>query len=73
MKATKTQINKANKGLNSRGLNMTKLENGTLHVGIVSILDMDNADVLNTLNIVRKELSNTDNLNKILYMNFFNN
>jgi len=73
MKATKTQINKANKGLNSRGLNMTKLENGTLHVGIVSILDMDNADVLNTLNSVRTELSNTDNLNKILYMNFFNN
>jgi len=26
MKATKTQINKANKGLNSRGLNMTKLK-----------------------------------------------
>jgi|DEB0MinimDraft_12_1074336.scaffolds.fasta_scaffold16042_6 hypothetical protein len=73
MKATKTQINKANKGLNSRGLNMTKLENGALHVGIVSILDMDNADVLNTLNSVRTELSNTDNLNKILYMNFFNN
>jgi hypothetical protein len=71
MKTTRSQINKANKGLNSKGLNMTKLDNGTLHVGIISILDMDNEDVLNTLNTVRRELSNTDNLNKILYMSFF--
>tara|TARA_R100000541_G_scaffold57637_1_gene67944 strand:- start:535 stop:753 length:219 start_codon:yes stop_codon:yes gene_type:complete len=72
MKATKTQIKKANKGLNSKGLNMTKLENGTLHVGIVSVLDMDNQEVINTLNAVRFELSKTDNLNKILWMSFFN-
>ena len=72
MKATKTQITKANKGLNSKGLNMTKLENGTLHVGIVSVLDMDNQEVINTLNAVRFELSKTDNLNKILWMSFFN-
>ena len=72
MKFTKTQINKANKGLNSKGLNMTKLSDGSLHVGIISILDMDNQDVINTLNSVRFELSKTDNLNKILYMSFFN-
>jgi len=72
MKATNAQINKANKGLNKKGLNLSKLENGTLHVGIVSILDMDNKDVLNALNSVRFELANTDNLNKILYLSFFN-
>ena len=72
MKATKTQINKANKGLNAKGLNMTKLENGTLHVEIVRVLDMDNENLLNTLNTIRYELSKTDNLNKILYMSFFN-
>ena len=72
MKATKTQVNKANKGLNAKGLNMTKLDNGSLHVGIISVLDMDNKEVITTLNNVRFELSKTDNLNKILYMSFFN-
>ena len=72
MKATKPQIKKANKGLNLRGLNMTKLDNGNLHVGIMSILDMDNNEVITTLNTVRFELSKTNNLNEILYMSFFN-
>ena len=72
MKATKSQIKKANKGLNLRGLNMTKLYDGSLHVGIVSILDMRNDNVLNTLEHVNKAIRETDNLNKILWMSFFN-
>ena len=72
MKATKTQINKANKGLNLKGLNLSKLDNGSLHVGIVSVLNMDNENVLNTLNNVRRELYKTKNLNEILWMSFFN-
>ena len=72
MKATNSQIKKANKGLNSRGLNMTLLSDGNLHVGIVSILDMRNEDVLNTLNHVRKSIRENNNLNEILWMSFFN-
>tara|TARA_R110001632_G_scaffold22635_2_gene64846 strand:- start:576 stop:794 length:219 start_codon:yes stop_codon:yes gene_type:complete len=72
MKANKTQIKKANKGLNSRGLNMTLLSDGNLHVGIVSILDMRNEDVLNTLDHVRKSIRENNNLNEILWMSFFN-
>jgi hypothetical protein len=72
MKATKSQIKKANQGLNSIGLNMTKLYDGSLHVGIVSILDMRNDDVLNTLEHVKKEIRENNNLNEILWMSFFN-
>ena len=72
MKATKSQIKKANQGLNSRGLNMTKLYDGSLHVGIVSVLDMRNDDVLNTLEHVKKEIRENNNLNEILWMSFFN-
>jgi len=72
MKVTKSQIKKANKGLNSRGLNMTLLSDGNLHVGIVSILDMRNEDVLNTLDHVRKSIRENNNLNEILWMSFFN-
>ena len=72
MKFSNTQIKKANKGLNLRGLNMSKLYDGSLHVGIVSILDMNNQDVLTDLDIVRKELNKTDSLNAILWMWCFN-
>jgi hypothetical protein len=61
MKATKSQIKKANQGLNSRGLNMTKLYDGSLH-----------DDVLNTLEHVKKEIRENNNLNEILWMSFFN-
>ncbi len=71
MKATKSQINKANKGLNSKGLNMSKLSDGSLHVGIVSIFDMKNEEVLNTLDHVKRAIRETDNLNSILWMSFF--
>jgi len=72
MKSTKSQIKKANKGLNLRGLNMTKLHDGSLHVGIVSVLDMRNDDVLNTLEHVKREIRENNNLNEILWMSFFN-
>ena len=71
MKATKSQINKANKGLNSKGLNMTKLYDGSLHVAIVSIFDMKNEEVLNTLDHVNRAIRENDNLNSILWMSFF--
>mgnify|MGYP005990978581 CR=1 FL=1 len=72
MKATKSQIKKANKGLNLRGLNMTLLSDGNLHVGIISIFDMKNEKILNTLDHVKKSIRNNNNLNEIIWMSFFN-
>tara|TARA_B110000208_G_C11331872_1_gene270275 strand:+ start:217 stop:435 length:219 start_codon:yes stop_codon:yes gene_type:complete len=71
MTATLKQIKKANKKLNTYGLNMSKLDNKEIHVGIISIDDFSNNEVLNMLNTINYEISRNIKFHDIACMSYF--
>ena len=71
MKSSQALINKINKNLNKRGLNMSKIDNNTVSVGISNFDLLDNYETNFTLEQIKREMKGKSHL-KDVQTRYFN-